>query len=127
MEAEHLLHLFRSLTRRSLVPPSSHLTQEEPEHDPTVPSCTEMQSRHEEIYAAVTFEACFLFIIVIHAASCPAISVFSRKTEHTQSERSVAHTYGVKESTCYLRRYLMKLTWLFSGDLAGRARPDGDG
>lgn len=94
MEAEHLLHLFRSLTRCSLISPSSHLTQEEPEHDWTLPPCTEMQSRHEEIYAAVTFEAGFLFIIVIHAASCPAISMFSRKTEHTQLERSVPHTYG---------------------------------
>lgn len=127
MEAEHLLHLCRALTRCSLVPPSSHLTHEEPEHDRTAPSCTEMQSRREEIYAAVTFEACFLFIIVIHAASCPAISMFSGKAEHTQLERSLPHTYGVKARTYYLPRYLMKLMWLFSGDLAGCARPDGDG
>lgn len=35
----------------------------------------EMQSKHDVIYAAVTFEACFLFTVVIHAASCPAISM----------------------------------------------------
>lgn len=35
----------------------------------------EMQSKHDVIYAAVTFEACFLFTVVIHAASSPAISM----------------------------------------------------
>lgn len=34
----------------------------------------EMQSKHNVIYAAMTFEACFLFTVVIHAASCPSIS-----------------------------------------------------
>lgn len=37
----------------------------------------EMQSKHNVIYAAVTFEACFLFTVVIHAASCPAIFTIS--------------------------------------------------
>lgn len=42
-----------------------------PTHDP------EMQSKHNEIYAAVTFEACFLFTLVIHVASCPAVSAIA--------------------------------------------------
>lgn len=83
-----------------------------------------MQSRHK-IYAAVTFEASFRFTVVIHAASCPAVSMFSRKMEQTQFERSVAHTYGA--TTYYSPRYLIELMLLFRGNLAGYGLPDGDG
>lgn len=60
----------------------------------------EMQSKHKVIYAAVTFEACFLFTVVLHAASCPAIYMLLPQKNGTNTViilcSSVPYRHGAK-------------------------------
>lgn len=62
-----------------------------------------MQSTHNEIHAAVTFEAGVLFAIIHAPPACHLhVHVLCRTMGQTPLERSAPHTYGAKSERVFI-------------------------